>query len=89
MTAAPFFSALESGRPDSWKIRSTLFWALLFQIRAILKDQGDPQKQLKSKLRANKKLKNSAFFKLLTDLKFKFSKNQVDLNPGQPKSRLT
>ena len=29
----PFF-ALESGRPDFWKIRSTLFWALVLQIRA-------------------------------------------------------
>ena len=34
---APFFSALESGRPDSWKIRTTLFRALVFQIRVILK----------------------------------------------------
>ena len=41
------FSALESGRPDSLKIRSALFWAFVFQIRAILKIQGDPQKQLK------------------------------------------
>ena len=38
---------LESGGPDFWKIRSTLFWALVFQIRAILKNQGGPQKQLK------------------------------------------
>ena len=30
---APFF-ALESGRPDFWKIRSTLFWALVLRIRA-------------------------------------------------------
>ena len=29
----PFF-ALESGRPDFWKIRSTLFWALVLRIRA-------------------------------------------------------
>lgn len=28
---APFFSVLEPGRPDSWKIRSTLFWALELQ----------------------------------------------------------
>ena len=41
------FSALESGRPDSWKIRSTLFWTLVFQIRAILKDQDNPQKHQK------------------------------------------
>ena len=41
------FSALESGQPDSSKIRSILFWALVFQIRAILKNQGDSQKQLK------------------------------------------
>ena len=31
---APFFFALESGRPDFWKIRSTLFWALVLRIRA-------------------------------------------------------
>ena len=30
----PFFFALESGRPDFWKIRSTLFWALVLRIRA-------------------------------------------------------
>ena len=55
------FSALESGRPDSWKIRSTLFWTLVFQIRAILKNQGGPQKPFKNKLRANKKIKKALF----------------------------
>ena len=34
VSLAPFFFALESGRPDFWKIRSTLFWALVLRIRA-------------------------------------------------------
>ena len=42
--AGTLFSALESGRPDSWKIRSTLFWALVFKIRGILKNQSDSRK---------------------------------------------
>ena len=28
------FFALESGQPDFWKIRSTLFWALVLRVRA-------------------------------------------------------
>ena len=47
LSKGTLFSALESGRRDSWKTGITLFWALVFQIRAILKNQGDPQKQLK------------------------------------------
>ena len=31
------FSALESGRPDFWKIKSTLFLVLVLRIRAFLK----------------------------------------------------
>ena len=46
----PFFSALESGRPDFWKIRSTLFAVLVFRIRAFLKNQGAIRKQTDFKI---------------------------------------
>ena len=53
--------SLESGRPDSWKIRSTLFGALVFQIRAILKKSENSQKRLKNK-RQTKIKKTASFF---------------------------
>ena len=42
------FFVLDSDRPESWKIRSTLFWDLEFEIGTILKNYGDSQNKRKT-----------------------------------------
>ena len=59
--AGTFFFALDSGHPDSWKIRVIRFWTLSFQIGIVLKNQGDAQNQKRNCIQGKLKNKNAWF----------------------------